>query len=506
MAAAELHFLVVPLIAQGHIIPMVEVARLLAARGARATVVTTPVNAARNRAVVEAAQRDGLAVELAEVAFPGPEFGVPEGLENMDQLVDVHRDMYLSLQRAIWAMAAPLETYLQALPRRRRPDCLVADYCNPWTAPVCDRLRIARVVMHCPSAYFLLATHNLSKHGVYGVAGEMEPFEVPDFPVRAVVDTATFRRFFQWPGLEKEERDAVEAERIADGFVINTFRDIEGAFVDGYAAALGRNAWAVGPTCAAAGTDADTKASRGNLADADAGRILSWLDARPPASVLYISFGSISHLAAKQVIELARGIEASGRPFVWAIKEAKATTAAAAAVREWIDSEGYEERVKDRGLLVRGWAPQVSILSHPATGGFLTHCGWNAALEAITHGVPALTWPNFSDQFSSEQLLVDVLRVGVRSGVTVPSAFLPAEAEGVQVTSAGVEAAVAELMDGGVDGAARRVRARELAGKARAAVEEGGSSHADMTEMIRHVAEVARKKRQEREAQPKYLA
>ncbi|EAY72747.1 hypothetical protein OsI_00614 [Oryza sativa Indica Group] len=499
--AAEFHFLVVPLIAQGHIIPMVEVARLLAARGARATVVTTPVNAARNGAAVEAARRDGLAVDLAEVAFPGPEFGVPEGLENMDQLADADPGMYLPLQRAIWAMAPPLERLVRALPRR--PDCLVADYCNPWTAPVCDRLGIARVVMHCPSAYFLLATHNLSKHGVYGLAagdGELEPFVVPDFPVRAVVDTATFRRFFQWPGLEEEERDAVEAERTADGFVINTFRDIEGAFVDGYAAALGRRAWAIGPTCAAAaggGTDADARASRGNRADVDAGRILSWLDARPPASVLYISFGSISHLAAKQVIELARGIEASGRPFVWAIKEA-----AAGAVREWLDGEGYEERVKDRGVLVRGWAPQVSILSHPATGGFLTHCGWNSTLEAIAHGVPALTWPTILDQFSSERLLVDVLGVGVRSGVTAPPMYLPAEAEGVQVTAAGVEKAVAELMDGGADGAARRARARELAATARAAVEEGGSSHADLTDMIRHVAEVARTKRQEREVRP----
>ncbi|KAF0929255.1 hypothetical protein E2562_018776 [Oryza meyeriana var. granulata] len=492
-ATAELHFLLVPLVAQGHIIPMVDLARLLAARGARVTVVTTPVNAARNRAVVEGARREGLAVELAEIAFPGPEFGVPEGLENMDQLVDVDRDMYLSLQRAIWAMAAPLEAYVRALPRR--PDCLVADYCNPWTAPVCDRLGIVRIVMPCPSAYFLLATHSLTKHGVYGrVAGELEPYEVPDFPVRAVVNTATFRRFLQWPGLEEEERDATEAEHTADGFVINTFRDIEGVFIDGYAAALGRRTWAVGPTCAAR-LDADARARRGNRADVDAGRIVSWLDARPPASVLYVSFGSIAHLPAKQVIELARGLEASGWPFVWAIKEAKS-----AAVSEWLDGEGYEERVKERGLLVRGWAPQVTILSHPAAGGFVTHCGWNATLEAISHGVPALTWPNFSDQFSSEQLLVDVLGVGVRSGVRVPSSFLPAEAEGVQVTSADVVKAVTVLMDGGEDGTARRARAKELAGKARAAVEEGGSSHADLTDMIQYVSELSMKKRRERDA------
>uniref|UniRef100_A0A0A9BT20 Tudor domain-containing protein n=1 Tax=Arundo donax TaxID=35708 RepID=A0A0A9BT20_ARUDO len=488
---AGLHFLLVPLVAQGHIIPMVDLARLLAAHGARVTVVTTPVNAERNRATVDCARRAGLDVELAEIAFPGPELGLPEGMENIDLLVD--KEKYLLFFHAIWRMDAPLEAYVRSLPRR--PDCLVADSCNPWTAGVCDRLGIPRLVLHCPSAYFLLAVHNLTKHGVYDrVTDEMETFEVPDFPVHAVGSKATFRGFFQWPHVEKEQRDVLDAEATADGLLINTFRDIEGAFVDGYAAALSRRTWAIGPTCAST-MDADAKARRGNRADVDAGLVVSWLDARPPASVLYISFGSIAHLPAKQLIELARGLEASKRPFVWAMKEAKSN----ADVQAWLADEGFEERVKDRGLLVRGWAPQVTILSHPAVGGFLTHCGWNATLEAISHGVPPLTWPYFADQFSSERLLVEVLGVGVRSGVTVPVMNVPEEAEGVQVRSADVEKAVAELMDEGPDGEARRARAKELAAKARAAMEEGGSSHADLTDMIRYVAELSHRKRHESE-------
>ncbi|KAH0645609.1 hypothetical protein KY290_034390 [Solanum tuberosum] len=55
---------------------------------------------------------------------------------------------------------------------------------------------------------------------------------------------------------------------------------------------------------------------------------------------------------------------------------------------------GLEERVGNRGLIIKVWAPQLLILSHPSTGGFLSHCGWNSTMEAIGQLGNAQHWPS----------------------------------------------------------------------------------------------------------------
>uniref|UniRef100_A0A803KVF4 Uncharacterized protein n=2 Tax=Chenopodium quinoa TaxID=63459 RepID=A0A803KVF4_CHEQI len=75
--------------------------------------------------------------------------------------------------------------------------------------------------------------------------------------------------------------------------------------------------------------------------------------------------------------------------------------------------------MEGKGLIIRGWAPQVLILDHEAIGAFVTHCGWNSTLEGKSCGVSMVTWPVFAEQFLNEKLVVEILKTGVGVGVGV---------------------------------------------------------------------------------------
>ena len=124
---------------------------------------------------------------------------------------------------------------------------------------------------------------------------------------------------------------------------------------------------------------------------------------------------------------------------------------------------GYEERVSDRGLVIRGWAPQVAILGHPAVGTFLTHCGWNSVMEGLSAGILILTWPMASDQFTNAKLVVDHLGAGIRVG------------EGTRVIPKPDE--LARVLVGSLE-------AKEMSDAAKEAV-EGGSSEKDLDQLVK---------------------
>ena len=102
-------------------------------------------------------------------------------------------------------------------------------------------------------------------------------------------------------------------------------------------------------------------AQRGNKASADVIQCLQWFDSWPQNSVVYACLGKLSCIAPMQLIELALGLGASNRLFIWVLREGYKSD----EFMKWLSEEEFEERTKGRGLLIQGWAPKLSILSHP---------------------------------------------------------------------------------------------------------------------------------------------
>ncbi|XP_073098943.1 UDP-glycosyltransferase CGT [Elaeis guineensis] len=204
------------------------------------------------------------------------------------------------------------------------------------------------------------------------------------------------------------------------------------------------------------------------------GSPLPWLHGQPARSVVYVCFGNRTAMSKEQIRELGIGLENSGCRFLWVVKTKKVDREDGEVELEGLLGEGYLERVKDRGLVVKGWVDQEEILRHRAIGGFLSHCGSNSVFEAAFHGVPVLGWPGGGDQRVNAEVVV---RRGL--GIWVKEWSWEGEEEVVMGEEIGER--VRQLMeDEGLQASAARLREEAVK-----AVAEDGSSGKGLAEFIR---------------------
>ncbi|KAL5544586.1 hypothetical protein UlMin_008370 [Ulmus minor] len=201
--------------------------------------------------------------------------------------------------------------------------------------------------------------------------------------------------------------------------------------------------------------------SAGNLCKEDS-TCLSWLDKQPEKSVIYVAFGSITILSQHQCEELARGLDLTGKPFLWVVRS------------DLINGSKFEypERAMDRGKIVK-WAPQEKVLAHRSVACFLSHCGWNSTMEGISMGVPFLCWPYFADQFHIRSYVCDVLKVGLG---------LDVEQNGI-ISRNEIKRKIGELLSH------TRIRENTLKLKemAEKSVNEGGSSFKNLASFVEQI-------------------
>ncbi|XP_061370841.1 hydroquinone glucosyltransferase-like [Gastrolobium bilobum] len=302
----------------------------------------------------------------------------------------------------------------------------------------------------------VFSTESLDLAKTVNVPGCVIPFKIKDLPDPVLNERSsqTYRSYL----------DVCQALLLVDGIIVNSFTDLEAEVIR---AMQEKEANSDGPCVYPIGPIIQNESSN----KVNESVCLRWLDNQPPNSVLYVAFGSGGTLPHDQFNEIAYGLELSGHKFLWVVR-APNESASSAYFRGQKENplhylpQGFLDRTKGQGLVVPSWAPQIEVLGHGSTGGFLSHCGWSSTLESVVHGVPMIAWPLFAEQRMNAVLLTDVLKVAVRPKVDESGIVKGEEIANV----------IKRVMEGH-ESLEMNKRIKELSDGAAAALSEHGSSN-----------------------------
>ncbi|KZV29556.1 anthocyanidin 5,3-O-glucosyltransferase-like [Dorcoceras hygrometricum] len=204
---------------------------------------------------------------------------------------------------------------------------------------------------------------------------------------------------------------------------------------------------------------------------------MKWLVLQPTRSVIFLCFGRRGLFSVEQLKEMAIGLENSGHRFLWAVRSPPGDHRSPSQEEPDLGAilpQGFLERTRDVGLVLKSWAPQKEVLGHASVAGFVTHCGWCSVLESLSFGVPMICWPLYAEQKMNRVLMVEDMKVALRLDM----------ADDGFVTAAELEKRIRELMES-EDGNQVWKRAAEMRIAADAAAEKDGSSVVDLDKFIR---------------------
>ncbi|MCO5591842.1 hypothetical protein L7F22_045835 [Adiantum nelumboides] len=459
------HVVVFPFPAQGHVNGAMDIARKLASLGISITFVCTEAYIAHT--IKNNVDIAGTAGGQGGATLPIRLVGLPDGLPPGSKADSVSQVKVLV--EVTEKMGPLVRDLLIKLNKEDRIACVLYDFMLWWIGSLGRKLGMPTYIFYAMSASFFSYLSYIPEFVSQGrlplgphtdLSDESNMFKIPGFPSLHASEVPDI----SWSPNVLCSFDytlrSTAAWRDATGILFNTVYELEKEVIDALRErAPEMDIRAVGPLL-----PDDFLSSSGEVVAAAKGgesthknaesSCLRWLDNQAAGSVLYIAFGTIATPRVEQLHALAMGLEASGERFVWVVRaeiqgdeevddddDGAGEPAMEAAERKGKETNdrcrrkklvevaggcnisisanytsvlpgGFEERTKGRGLVLWELAPQRKILAHPAIGGFLTHCGWNSTLEAISKGVPMLCCPMFGDQSMNSKWLEEVVHTG----------------------------------------------------------------------------------------------
>ncbi|KAJ4847787.1 hypothetical protein Tsubulata_003343, partial [Turnera subulata] len=429
------HAILVPFPGQGHMNPMMQFARRLVSKGLKATLVT-PVFIAKSM---------HLSSSIGQVHLDV----ISDGYDELGRAAAPSTETYLARLKAEGSRTlAGLILKHQSTPTPI--DCVVYEPFLAWALDVAKEFGVMG------AAFFTQPCTVISSSGPVSIPGLPLKLELRDMPSFVAVPDSYPANFLM-------QLNQFSNTGIADFILINTFYKLELEAMDTMSKVC--PVLTIGPTIPSIYLDRRIEKDDEyniDLFTSDASVSTKWLSDKPPRSVVYVAFGSFCDLSEKQMEELARGLERSNFYFLWIVR----VTEQAKLPKTFIEELG------DRGC-VASWSRQVEVLANQAVGCFLTHCGWNSTIEALSLGVPMVAMPQWSDQPSNAKLVEDVWKVGIRVRV----------GEDGLVSGEEIQCRVRQVMVG-EKGKEIKKNAEKWRDLAIEAVSQGGSSDANIDKFV----------------------
>ncbi|CAN6466805.1 unnamed protein product [Victoria cruziana] len=468
------HAVCIPYPAQGHITPMMQLAKLLHSKGFHITFVNTEYNHERS---IRSRGPDAVK-SLKDFGFES----IPDGLPPSDP--DRTQDIPALCDSITRNFHAPflrlLEKLNESAAHGSRPPvtCIVSDGAMSFTHKAARMLGLPIVLLWTTSACGFWAYFHYLDLIERGYTPLKDESQLQDGYLNTRIDWMEGMQGIllkDMPSFIRTlDRDDImlnfcnnESRAVlkADALILNTLEELEHEVLEAIRGRIPR-VYTIGPLSKLSRSFAKngTAAIKSSLWKEEE-NCLEWLDERGDGSVIYVNFGSITVMNQHQLVEFAWGLADSDYPFLWIIRPDLVKGEAAFLPKEFLAKTG------DRGRLA-GWCPQQEVLTHPSIGLFLTHSGWNSTVESICGGVPMLCWPFFAEQTTNCRYTCTEWEMGMEIDADVKRDE--------------IERQVREMMEG-EKGKEKRKMAKKWKEAAEKASLPGGPASLNLEKMIQEV-------------------
>ncbi|XP_073039289.1 anthocyanidin-3-O-glucoside rhamnosyltransferase-like [Primulina eburnea] len=391
----NLHVVMFPFFAFGHISPFVQLSNKLSSNGVKISFFTAPANVHRIKSMLS----PNPTLQIIPLTIPTVE-GLPPGIESTAELSPSQSEL---LKVALDLMQPQIKDLLSQL----KPHFVIFDFAQEWLPKMASELGIQTVfysVFIALSTAFLTVPARLPEQTRYPTIEEVK-FPPPNFPKTSITSVNTFvARDFLYLFNSFHGKPCVY-DRVISGLkgcsiiLAKTCNEMEAPYIEYVKSQFEKPVLLVGPVVPEPGTDPLQE----NWAN--------WLSQFDDKSVIYCSFGSETFLNDDQIKELALGLELTNLPF-FLVLNFPADKDISAELKKALP-EGFLERVKGRGVISTGWVQQKQILAHSSVGYYLCHAGFSSVIEAILNDCQLVMLPQKGDQFLNSKLVCGDLKLGV---------------------------------------------------------------------------------------------